>query len=34
WFAVGECLSHLDYLKKRGEIRCEEEGGLRRYYAN
>lgn len=33
WFAVGECLSHLDYLRRRDRIRFEEEGGIRRYYA-
>ncbi len=32
WFAVGECMSHLDYHLVRGSIRCEKEGGLRRYY--
>ena len=28
WFAVGECLSHLDYLRKRGEITRTMKGGL------
>lgn len=31
WFAVGECLSHLDYLHKRGRIRYEFDGMVRRY---
>lgn len=31
WFATGECLSHLDYLKKRGSIRSVEENGVVRY---
>lgn len=33
WFAVGECISHLDYLMKRGKIRRGEKDGIRRYYA-
>ena len=33
WFAVGECLSHLDYLIKRGRIAREEKDGIRRYFA-
>jgi len=33
WFAVGECLSHLDYHLARGNIRREERDGIRRYYA-
>ena len=32
WFAVGECLSHLDYHLKRGNIRREERDGIRRYH--
>ena len=29
WFALGECLSHIDYLLKRGRIiRHEDEGGI------
>lgn len=32
WFAVGECLSHLDRLLTLGEIRAEMRDGLRRYY--
>ena len=31
WFAVGECLSHLDHLVFRGDIRRDEDGELRRY---
>lgn len=31
WFAVGECISHLDYLLKRGHIAKYEEGGFVRY---
>ncbi len=27
WFALGECLSHIDYLKKRKLIEEKEEGG-------
>ncbi len=32
FFAVGECLSHLDYLRLRGRVRSEEQNGLTRYY--
>ena len=32
WFAVGECLSHLDYLLKRDRIRYEIAGRAKRYY--
>lgn len=33
WFAVGECASHMDYLKRRDLIREEPDGeGLLRYY--
>ena len=32
WFAVGECLSHLDYLLKRNKIRYESADGAKRYY--
>ena len=32
WFAVGECLSHLDHLRKNGKVRKELENGLWRYY--
>ena len=31
WFAVGECLSHLDYLRERGKISREEGRGAVRY---
>lgn len=31
WFAVGECMAHLDYLLKRGHITKYEEGGFVRY---
>ncbi|MDO5132103.1 MAG: MBL fold metallo-hydrolase [Eubacteriales bacterium] len=33
WFAVGECLSHLDYLGARGQVRFETAGNTRRYFA-
>lgn len=32
WFAVGECLSHLDRLRVLGLVGMEERDGLRRYY--
>jgi len=32
WFAVGEALSHLDYLAVRGRLLCRETGGIRRYF--
>ncbi len=32
WFAVGECLAHLDYLMYTGDIREEVDNGLLRYY--
>ncbi|MEG2000496.1 MAG: MBL fold metallo-hydrolase [Evtepia sp.] len=31
WFAVGECLSHLDYLRQRGEIIRLTNGNVHRY---
>ena len=31
-FAVGECMSHLDYLRLRGRIRTEKQDGLTRCY--
>lgn len=31
WFAVGECLSHLDYLRKRGKIERKKIDGIYRY---
>lgn len=33
WFAVGECMAHLDYLEAEGLIRCRTEDGHRRYEA-
>lgn len=33
WFAVGECMSHLDYLRKRGVIYREMTNGIWLYYA-
>ena len=34
WFAVGECLAHLDYHMQRGRLRTEPgSDGIRRYYA-
>ncbi len=32
YFAVGETLSHLDYLHIRGRVTAREEGGVFRYY--
>ncbi len=32
WFAVGECLSHLDLLEKTGRIYHRTEDGVQRYY--
>ncbi|MDR0425093.1 MAG: MBL fold metallo-hydrolase [Clostridiales Family XIII bacterium] len=32
WFAMGECLSHLDYLRVRGKIRRVEADGACIYY--
>lgn len=33
WFAVGECLAHLDYLRLRGQIRRQmEDNGMYGYY--
>ncbi len=32
WFAVGECLSHLDLLEREGKVRGEMKDGLVRYY--
>ena len=31
WFAVGECIAHLDYLLKRGRITKYEAGGVALY---
>ncbi|MCR5371378.1 MAG: MBL fold metallo-hydrolase [Clostridium sp.] len=33
WFAVGECMSHLNYLVKRGRAERRTADGIRRYYA-
>jgi len=33
WFAVGECMSHLDRLMAEGMIAMEERDGLRHYHA-
>lgn len=33
WFAVGECMSHLDHLMERGLLRRETDRGLYRYFA-
>ena len=33
WFAVGECMSHLDYLMDKGRLRMEMDKGFRKYYA-
>ncbi|MEA4926338.1 MAG: MBL fold metallo-hydrolase [Syntrophomonadaceae bacterium] len=32
WFAVGECLAHLDHLMHTGDVREEVDNGLLRYY--
>lgn len=32
WFAVGECLSHLDYLMKRGKVRRTFDGMAWHYF--
>lgn len=32
WFAVGECLAHLDYLRKRGAIARRKTDGIWRYF--
>ena len=31
WFALGETLSHVEYLMDKGLLRCTEEGGVRHY---
>ena len=33
WFAVGECLSHLDYLRRRGKISRELINGVYSYFS-
>lgn len=32
WFAVGECISHLDYLLARGHIRFKIVEGIKKYW--
>ena len=32
WFAVGECMAHLDYLRLRGRIRREMDGEVWRWF--
>ena len=32
WFAVGECMAHLDYLRLRGRIRREMDGEVLRWF--
>jgi glyoxylase-like metal-dependent hydrolase (beta-lactamase superfamily II) len=32
WYAVGECISHLDYLRKRNSIRRERQIGIWKYF--
>ena len=31
WYAVGECLSHMDYLRKRGMVKRIEDGTVQKY---
>jgi glyoxylase-like metal-dependent hydrolase (beta-lactamase superfamily II) len=33
WFAVGEALSHLDYLLSLGKVERREENGINRYHS-
>ena len=33
WFALGECLAHLDHLKEMGQIEEHREGGVIWYEA-
>lgn len=33
WFAVGECIAHLNYLRFRNQIRLEMDNGHCRYFA-
>lgn len=33
WFALGECLSHLEYLLDEGKIQCRERDGKNHYIA-
>ena len=32
WFAVGECMAHLDYLRLHGRIRREMDGEVWRWF--
>ena len=32
YFALGECLAHIDYLTNRSQIFCRSEDGKRKYY--
>lgn len=32
WFAMGECVAHLDHMVVQGSLLRKEENGLRRYY--
>jgi glyoxylase-like metal-dependent hydrolase (beta-lactamase superfamily II) len=34
WFAVGECISHLDYLRIRGKINRDTLNGVFHYFSN
>ena len=33
WFAVGECMAHLDYLRLRGLAARDWDGAVWRYWA-
>ena len=33
WFAVGECMSHLERLMAEGQVRREMKNGVAAYYA-
>lgn len=32
WYAMGECLSHLDYLRQRNRVTRRQENGVWKYY--
>jgi glyoxylase-like metal-dependent hydrolase (beta-lactamase superfamily II) len=34
WFAVSETDAHLEYLLRRGRVKCAEDGALLRYYSS
>lgn len=34
WFAVGECLAHLDHLRKKGQIIRQNEKGVWHYFSS